>query len=349
MAVGTLSPRQPQKKSQAWWAFLHGLSEASARLAFESEAEQSSAKREREAGLGVPPKPAKNPREHLREGPTTHQVILGDAREMPELPDESIHLVVTSPPYANLKEYESGNPDQLGDIDDYDKFLDELDKVWAECARTLVPGGRVCCVVGDVNVARSKGGRHYVLPLGADIRVRSRRLGLDHLQGIAWYKVANITLEASKSSRYLGKPNLPGGIIKNDIEHIVFLRKPGYRSPSAEMERRSLIPTEEYVQLFRSIWDDIRGASLAMHPAPFPIEIAARLIRMFSFVGDAVLDPFAGTGTTAVAAMKLGRSSYSYEVEPKYLGLIRDRLSQSDLQESHVSFTRRGLQGLEPL
>ncbi len=127
----------------------------------------------------MPPKPARNPREHLREGPTTHRIILGDSREMPEIPDASVHLVVTSPPYANLKSYEAGNPSQLGDIDDYEKFLDELDKVWEQCARVLVPGGRICCVVGDVNVARSNGGRHYVLPLAADIRIRGRRLGLD--------------------------------------------------------------------------------------------------------------------------------------------------------------------------
>ena len=278
----------------------------------------------------MPPKPSRNPREQLRPGPPDHRVILGDARSMPELPDRSVHLVVTSPPYANLKRYESGNPNQLGDIDDYEKFLDELDKVWAECHRVLVPGGRICCVVGDVNVARGRAGRHYVLPLASDIRVRARRLGLDNLQGVIWYKVANIKLEASNSSRFLGKPNLPNGVIKNDTEHILFLRKPGgYRSPSAEMERESLIPTDEYVTMFKTFWDDIRGASLREHPAPYPMEIAERLIRMFSFKGDVVLDPFAGTGTTALAAQRWGRSSVSYEIEPKYIDMIRARLIPS--------------------
>ena len=279
----------------------------------------------------MPPKPARNPREHLREGPTTHRIILGDSREMPEIPDASVHLVVTSPPYANLKSYEAGNPSQLGDIDDYEKFLDELDKVWEQCARVLVPGGRICCVVGDVNVARSNGGRHYVLPLAADIRIRGRRLGLDHLQGITWYKVANIKLEASRSSRYLGKPNLPGGVVKNDTEHIVFLRKPGYRSPSAAMEDASFIPTEDYMRWFRSIWEDVSGASLREHPAPFPLEIPSRLIRMFSFAGDTVLDPFLGTGTTSLAVMKWGRSSIGYEVETRYISIVKRRLGQVDL------------------
>lgn len=291
----------------------------------------------------MPPKPGRNPREQLPQGSTTHRVILGDCRQMPELPDGSVHLVVTSPPYANLKDYAPGNPSQLGDIDNYERFLDELEKVWEECFRVLIPGGRICCVVGDVNVARSSGGRHHVLPLSADIRVRARRLGFDNLQGILWYKVANIRVEASKSTRYLGKPNLPGGIVKNDVEHILFMRKPGYRSPSGEMEEASFINTDNYVQWFRSIWDDIHGASLRDHPAPFPPALAARLIQMFSFAGDVVLDPFAGTGTTALAAMMHGRSSVSYEVEPQYVGLIKERLGQPVLlSDTAVFFEERG-------
>lgn len=178
--------------------------------------------------------------------------------------------------------------------------------------------------------------------MAADIRVRGRRLGLDHIQGITWYKVANIKLEASRSSRYLGKPNLPGGIIKNDTEHIIFLRKPGYRSPSGAMETASFIPTEDYVRWFRSIWDDIPGASLKHHPAPFPLEVPGRLIRMFSFRGDIVLDPFLGTGTTTLAAMKWGSSSIGYEVEPRYVSLVNSRLGQTDLlNAATVTFEER--------
>ncbi len=289
----------------------------------------------------MPPPPAKKPREALAEGPTKHRVLLGDCRRMPELADESVHLVVTSPPYANLKQYEPDNPNQLGHIQDYDNFLSELSKVLSECFRTLVAGGRVCCVVGDVNVARRNGGRHYVLPLSSDIRVIARRMGFDNLQGITWLKVANIKLEASNSSRYLGKLNLPNGIIKNDTEHILFLRKPGYRSPSGAMEAASHIGTEQYATLFRTIWDDIPGASLKEHPAPFPLEIATRLTKMFSFVGDVVLDPFGGTGTTALAARNQGRSSVTYEVEEKYLSLIIKRLAAQKMFNCEVTFERR--------
>jgi site-specific DNA-methyltransferase (adenine-specific) len=261
---------------------------------------------------------------------------------MPEVLDESVHLVVTSPPYFNLKDYVPGNASQLGDIDDYEKFLDELDKVWDECHRVLVPGGRICCVVGDVNIARKNGGRHMVLPLSADIKVRARRLGFDTLQGIVWYKVANIKLEASRSTRYLGKPNLPGGIIKNDTEHILFLRKPGYRSPSGQMEEASFISSEDYAHWFQSVWNDIPGASLKYHPAPFPPELSGRLIRMFSFSGDTVLDPFCGTGTTVLSAIRTGRSSVSYEVEDAYFQFIRGRLAQDELfGEAVATFEER--------
>jgi modification methylase len=151
---------------------------------------------------------------------TEHVIRQGDARDLSWIPSESVHLVVTSPPYANLIEYPA-HVAQLGNIRAYDAFLTELDKVWTECLRVLVPGGRVACVVGDVCISRKRGGRHHVLPLSADIQVRTRRLGFDVLTPIRWLKVANIKLEASSSSRFLGKPNLPNGIVKNDLEHSV--------------------------------------------------------------------------------------------------------------------------------
>jgi site-specific DNA-methyltransferase (adenine-specific) len=259
---------------------------------------------------------------------TTHVVKLGDARDLTWIPSESVHLVVTSPPYANLLEYPS-NTGQLGNIAAYESFLKELDLAWSECLRILVPGGRVACVVGDVCVSRRKGGRHYVLPLSADIQVRSRLLGFDVLTPIRWQKVSNIRLEASRSSRFLGKPNLPNGIVKNDIEHILFLRKPGgYRTPTTEQERLSRIETEEYTQLFCPVWTNVTGQIRKDHPAPFPVEIPRRLIRMFSFAGDTVVDPFAGTGTTAVAAVETGRSSVSIEIEPTYVDYIEQRLKK---------------------
>lgn len=252
-------------------------------------------------------------------------LLRGDARDLSFLGDESIHLVVTSPPYGSLKEY----PDragQLGNLLGYDEFLDELDQAWSECLRVLVPGGRICCVVGDICIARRKGGRHHVLPLSADIMSRTRRRGFDVLTPIVWFKVANIKLEASRSTRFLGKPYLPNGIIKNDRETIVMLRKSGYRKPTPEMEELSRIGKEDYARWFSPIWSDIRGASTRLHPAPYPIELANRLVRMFSFVGDSVLDPFVGTGTTIEASIIAGRNGVGVDIEPKYLEMAGKRI-----------------------
>lgn len=264
-------------------------------------------------------------------GPTLHVVRHGDARDLSCIPTESVHLVCTSPPYGSLKEYPD-HPGQLGNLAVYDDFLDELDQVWKECLRILVPGGRIACVVGDVCISRRKGGRHHVLPLSADIQVRGRHLGFDCLTPIRWLKVSNIALEASRSSRYLGKPNLPNGIVKNDLEHILLLRKPGgYRSPTEEQERLSFIPNEDYARWFAPIWTGVQGQLRRNHPAPYPLEVPRRLIRMFSFVGDTVVDPFAGTGTTAVAALETGRNSISVEIEPSYVHLIEQRLQEGNL------------------
>lgn len=282
-------------------------------------------------------------------GPTSHIVREGDARDLSWIETESVHLVCTSPPYGSLKEYPD-HPWQLGNMAVYEEFLTELDRVWAECLRILVPGGRVACVVGDICISRRRGGRHHVLPLSADIQVRARKLGFDCLTPIRWYKVANIALEASRSSRFLGKPNLPNGVIKNDVEHILFLRKPGgYRKPTDEMERRSFISTEDYANWFSSIWADVKGQIRRDHPAPFPVEVPRRLIRMFSFAGDTVVDPFAGTGTTAVAALETGRNSISVEIDAGYVSLIEQRLATCGLagrieiqraSEGHASGSR---------
>lgn len=267
-------------------------------------------------------------KEKVKAEVTRHEIHEGDARDLSFIATESIHFVCTSPPYGSLKTYPD-HPGQLGNIPCYETFLNEMDEVWAECMRILVPGGRIACVVGDVCISRRKGGRHHVLPLSADLQVRSRRIGFDCLTPIRWMKVSNIKLEASRSSRYLGKPNLPNGIVKNDIESILFFRKPGYRKPTPEMEARSFIPTDEYMKLFAPVWADITGQRRKNHPAPYPPEIPRRLIRMFSFAGDTVIDPFAGTGTTALAAIETGRHSISIDIEPAYVDVAEARIKSS--------------------
>jgi modification methylase len=263
---------------------------------------------------------------------TRHQMILGDARDLQSIASDSVHLVVTSPPYFNLKPYASdAGGRQLGRIEDYEAFLGELDRVIGECARILVPGGRICCVIGDILIPRRADGRHRVLPLPSDIQVRSRNLGLDNLTPILWFKIGNRTNEAGGgSSGYYGKPYQPGAIIKNDHEHILMLRKPGgYRTTPMIQKALSMLQRDEMDAWMRPVWSDIRGASLREgHPAPFPAELAERLIRMFSFAGDTVLDPFAGSGSTAVAAIRAGRNSTSVEIEEEYLNAATRRAAK---------------------
>jgi DNA modification methylase len=262
--------------------------------------------------------------------PTVHRLHHGDAREM-TLERESVQLVVTSPPYWTLKQYRDGEG-QLGHVGDYDDFLRGLDSVWKKCYDALVPGGRLVCVVGDVCLSRRKnGGRHTVVPLHASIQEHCRKLGYDNLAPIIWHKIANAVYEAEgNGASFLGKPYEPNAVIKNDIEFILMERKPGgYRSPSLATRVLSVISEEDHKAWFQQIWTGLTGASTKHHPAPFPLELAERLIRMFSFVGDTVLDPFLGTGTTAMAAMRNGRNSVGWEIDSSYLEYARKRLFDS--------------------
>lgn len=266
----------------------------------------------------------------LRSVPTRHNLYHHDAREPLVLPPESVHLVLTSPPYWTLKEYRQFKG-QLGHVSDYPDFLAELDKVWRNCFDLLVLGGRLICVVGDVCLSRRKNdGRHTVVPLHSSIQEHCRAIGFDNLAPIIWHKIANAAYEVENGSSFLGKPYEPNAVIKNDIEFILMQRKPGgYRSPSIAKRVLSLISAENHQAWFQQIWNGLPGASTKLHPAPFPLELAEKLIRMFSFAGDTVLDPFMGTGTTNLAASRWGRNSIGIEVDPYYFDLASDRLLQA--------------------
>ena len=279
----------------------------------------------------------------VQEVASDHLVLRGDARDLSSLADRSIHLVVTSPPYWTLKKYNEGDR-QLGAIGDYVRFVAELAQVWKECRRVLVPGGRLVIVVGDVCLSRRQYGRHVVVPLHASIQESCRQLGFDNLAPIIWHKIANANFEMGGAGGFLGKPYEPNAVIKNDIEFILMQRKPGgYRSPSPAARVLSLISAADHRAWFRQIWT-IPGASTRQHPAPYPRELASRLIRMFSFVGDTVLDPFLGTGTTSAAAVRAGRNSVGIDVDPEYVELARSRL----LNETSGLFSRGRLQVGQP-
>jgi DNA modification methylase len=266
----------------------------------------------------------------LKRVPTTHRLVHGDARNM-NLASESLHLVLTSPPYWTLKRYADVDG-QLGHHDDYEGFLSELDRIWEHCFSALVPGGRLICVVGDVCLSRRKNnGRHTVVPLHASIQEHCRSIGFDNLAPIIWHKIANAVYEVEgNGGSFLGKPYEPNAVIKNDIEFILMQRKPGgYRSPSVATRVLSLISEDDHRAWFQQIWSGLTGASTRQHPAPYPVELAERLIRMFSFAGDTVLDPFLGSGTTALAAMGCGRNSIGYEIDLGYLKNAKRRIEHA--------------------
>jgi modification methylase len=259
--------------------------------------------------------------------PTLHTIRQGDARDLSWLPANSIQLGLTSPPYLDLKAYDGGGEGQLGNIADLDTFLRQMKPVWQEYFRVLQPGGRLFVNVGDIVRSRKVHGRHHVLPLTDYTRVQLHRIGFDCLNYIFWHKLGNVRYEQGGAGAFLGQPNQPNGNVKLEHERILAFIKPGgYRKPTVEQKLRSRIENERYQAIFRQVWSDLPGASTrGEHPAPFPAELARRIIEGWSFVGDTVLDVFAGQGTVMLEAMKLGRSSVGVDISPTYCRTIVDR------------------------
>ncbi len=274
---------------------------------------------------------------------TSHLLSVNDAREMHNIPSNSIHLILTSPPYWSLKKY-NDSEGQLGHIQEYDQFLDELDKVWRHSLRVLVPGGRLIIVVGDVCLSRRKNNYHTVIPLHSSIQERCRLLGFCNLAPIIWSKISNVNFEVNRGGGFLGKPYEPNAVIKNEIEYILMMRKSeGYRNPSKAARLLSVISEINHKRWFKQIWN-IPGESTKYHPAPFPLKLAERLVRMYSFVGDVVFDPFMGTGTTNIAAKLWGRNSIGFEIDTNYFKLAKEKLGVEQYplfergQEDNIQF-----------
>ncbi len=266
----------------------------------------------------------------VRKIPTKHVLFLGNSTQLEFASPGTVHLAVTSPPYWTLKRYREGEG-QLGHVEDYEEFLELLDSVWRKVLAALVPGGRLICVVGDVCLSRRKNkGEHTCVPLHSSIQERCRRMGYSNLAPIIWHKIANASYEVDGNSRFLGKPYEPNGVIKNDIEYILMLRKPGgYRRPGKAARLLSTISDANHKRWFQQIWHDVTGESTRNHPAPYPLELATRLVRMFSFAGDTVLDPFMGSGTTNLAAANWGRHSVGIELDEHYCSMAETRLNNA--------------------
>ncbi|MGB9834137.1 MAG: DNA methyltransferase [bacterium] len=254
---------------------------------------------------------------------TWHKIIIGDSRCMKEVPDESVHLIITSPPYWQLKDY--GNGKQIGFNDSYEDYINNLNLVWNECHRVLHKGCRLCINIGDQFARSVYYGRYKVIPIRTEIIKFCESAGFDYMGAIIWQKVT--TCNTTGGATVMGSFPYPrNGIIKLDYEFILIFRK--YGDPprvSKEIKEKSRLSQEEWNQYFSGHWN-FPGEKQDKHLAMFPEELPRRLIKMFSFVGDTVLDPFLGSGTTSLASRNLGRNSIGYEINEEFLPVIQGKL-----------------------
>jgi DNA modification methylase len=271
---------------------------------------------------------------------THHKIINGDSRQMAELPDNSVHLAVTSPPYWQLKDY--GTDNQIGFHDSYENYINNLNLVWKECYRTLSNGCRLCVNIGDQFARAVYYGRYKVIPIREEIIKFCENIGFDYMGAIIWQKVT--TSNTTGGGVQMGSYPYPrNGILKLDYEFILVFKKLGDSpKPTKEQKELSKMTAEEWNTFFAGHWN-FAGARQSGHIAMFPEELPRRLVKMFSFVGETVLDPFAGSGTTSLAAKNTDRNSVGFEINPEFIPIIKEKLEvhQKDLNGTTYEFSQQ--------
>ena len=258
---------------------------------------------------------------------TIHKIINGDSRQMSELTDSSVHLIITSPPYWQLKDY--GTDNQIGFNDSYEKYINNLNLVWSECYRVLHDGCRLCINIGDQFARSVYYGRYKVIPIHSEIIRFCETVGFDFMGQIIWQK--QTTMNTSGGGAVMGSfPHPRNGIVKLDFEYILLFKKQGNApKPTQEQKANSVMTNEEWNTYFNGHWY-FNGAKQDKHLAMFPDELPARLIKMFSFPSEIVLDPFMGSGTTALVAKKMNRNSIGYEINPEFIPIIKEKIGGND-------------------
>ena len=268
---------------------------------------------------------------------TIHKIINGDCRQMNLLSDESVHLIITSPPYWQLKDY--GTENQIGFHESYESYINNLNLVWKESYRVLHPGCRLCINIGDQFARSVYYGRYKVIPIRTEIIKFCETIGFDYMGAVIWQKVT--TCNTTGGATIMGSFPYPrNGILKLDYEFILLFKKQGMPpQPNKGQKELSAMTKDEWNTYFSGHWY-FAGAKQDGHIAMFPDELPSRLIKMFAFAGDTVLDPFLGSGTTSLAARNLGRNSVGYEINPDFIPIVKDKLNinQSDLTETEYVF-----------
>ncbi|OQY66430.1 DNA methylase N-4 [Microgenomates bacterium UTCPR1] len=262
---------------------------------------------------------------------TKHKIYIGDARKMSDLHDESIQLIITSPPYWQLKDY--GAKDQIGFDNSYEDYINNLNLVWKESYRVLNMGCRLCINIGDQFARSVYYGRYKVIPIRTEIIKFCESIGFDYMGAIIWQKVT--TTNTTGGASVMGSFPYPrNGILKIDYEFILIFKKTGEAPKvSREIKEKSKLTQQEWNSFFSGHWN-FNGEKQLNHIAMFPVELPRRLIKMFSFVNDTVLDPFLGSGTTSLAAMALGRNSVGYEINKDFINIIKDKLDFDNVNKS---------------
>jgi site-specific DNA-methyltransferase (adenine-specific) len=258
---------------------------------------------------------------------TKHQIIIGDSRNMAEVKEESVHLIVTSPPYWQIKDY--GKKEQIGFYDSYDNYINGLNKVWEESYRVLYPGCRLCINIGDQFARAVTYGRYKVIPIRTEIIKFCESIGFDYMGAIIWQK--KTTMNTTGGASVMGSFPYPrNGIVEIDYEFVLLFKKLG-KDPNNinhELKEESKLTKEEWRKYFTGHWN-FAGAKQGKHMAMFPDELPKRLIKMFSFVGETILDPFLGSGTTSKVAREMSRSSIGYEINKEFLPTIEEKIGKN--------------------
>lgn len=270
---------------------------------------------------------------------TEHKIVFGDSRSLNQIEDKSVQLIITSPPYWQLKDY--GSDEQIGFNDSYEEYINNMNLVWKECYRVLSDGCKLCINIGDQFARSVYYGRYKVIPIRTEIIRFCETLGMDYMGAIIWQKTT--TMNTSGGGAVMGSFPYPrNGILKMDYEFILLFKKSGNApKPTKQQKEQSAMSKEEWKQYFSSHWN-FNGVKQNSHIAMFPEELPKRLIKMFSFVGETVFDPFAGSGTTSLAAKNLGRNSIGYEINKDFAPVIREKLGAEQIaadDDAKIIFT----------
>jgi len=251
------------------------------------------------------------------------KIIIGDSRKMEEVEDNSVDLVVTSPPYWHIKDY--GVEGQVGYGQSLHEYLKDLYRVWKECYRVIKSGRRFCLNIGDQFARSIIYGRYKIIPLHAEFIAQCEDIGFDYMGAIIWQK--KTTMNTTGGANVMGSyPYPPNGMVEIDYEYILIFKKPGKsKKIPKEIKKQSMLTKDEWKEYFYGHWY-FGGARQIEHEAMFPDELPKRCIKMFTFVGDTVLDPFLGSGTTVKAAMELNRNAIGYEINENFLNVIKEKL-----------------------